>query len=196
MGNVTNIRREKLIEGVLQGKTPATAAKEAGYSDSYARVDVYRVLASPSVQERIQARIDEAQIDSDEVLGTLVSHMRADLADIFPDNEILQRARQQGVSHLIKKMKVRERFIPQGLGKEPQREVTTEIEIHDAQAAAKQLSNIIGFETFKRSLDTTDDPAQLGQALFKILKDVAERAQVDQPIALLPHDDDDWRGAS
>jgi hypothetical protein len=146
MGILASMRKEKLIEGVLQGKTPARAARDAGYSNSYARVDVYRALAHPDIRQRIEARIQEAQVDSDEVVGTLVSHMRADLADILPENEILQRARDAGFSHLIKKIRIRERFISQGPGKEPIREATTELELHDSQAAAKLLANLLAME--------------------------------------------------
>jgi hypothetical protein len=169
MGRLASIRREKLIEGVLQGKTPATAARDAGYSDSYARVDVYRALTHPDIRQRIEARIQEAQVDSDEVIGTLVSHMRADLADILPENEILQRAREAGFSHLIKKIRIRERFISQGPGNEPIREATTELELHDSQAAAKVLANLIAMENappeWKLSLTDEERATRIAELL-------------------------------
>jgi hypothetical protein len=56
----TSTRKEKLIEGVLRGKTPAKAARDAGYSESYSRVDVYKILAKASTQERIAARVHQA----------------------------------------------------------------------------------------------------------------------------------------
>jgi hypothetical protein len=45
-------RKEKLIEGVVRGKTPAKASKDAGYSKSYSRANVYRELAKASIRER------------------------------------------------------------------------------------------------------------------------------------------------
>lgn len=140
------LRQEKLIEGVLQGKSKRQAALDAGYAETTANVDVYAMLEKPWMKARIAERIAESQIDSNEIIGTLVSHMRADLADIYPDDEILQAAKAAGVSHLIKKIRRRERFIPNGSGREPDREVTTEIEVHDSQSAAKHLASVFGLE--------------------------------------------------
>lgn len=147
-----SVRKELLIEGVLQGKTPPKAAKAAGYSDSYSRVNVYRELAKASTQERIRERLQEAQVDTNEIIGTLVSHMRGDLADVIPDEEILKSAKERGVSHLIKELKVTRRTIPADVDEEGEEtfpevlETKYEIKLHDAQAAAKQLCNVFELE--------------------------------------------------
>jgi phage terminase small subunit len=164
-----SVRTEKLIEGVLQGKTPPEAAREAGFSESYARVDVYRTLANPSIQERIQARQTEAKVEANEIIGTLASHMRGDLTDLLPDeDEIRQRAKERGISHLIKKIKVKTRYIPNGPGKEPDKEVTHEFEMYSAQEAAKQLCAVFGLnkEAAKNPFDAAKD------ALATIMRDL------------------------
>lgn len=164
-----SVRTEKLIEGVLQGKTPPRAAKDAGFSDSYARVDVYRTLANPSIQDRIKERMAEAKVESNEIIGTLASHMRGDLTDLLPDDdEIRQRTKERGISHLIKKIKVKTRFIPNGEGKEPDKEVTHEFEMYSAQEAAKQLCAVFGLnkEAAKNPFDAARD------ALATIMRDL------------------------
>ncbi len=143
--NKPSVRLEKTIEGVLQGKSKRRAALDAGYAKSTASVDIYRLLEKPSVQARIRARIRDAELNTNEIIGTLVSHMRADLADICPDDPTLQAAKEAGVSHLIKKIRRKERFIPRE-GQEPEREVITEIEVHDSQSAAKHLIGVFGLE--------------------------------------------------
>lgn len=143
-----SVRLKKLIDGVAKGKTPPKAAKDAGFSESYARVDVYRTLANPSIQQRIAEKrvVLEAQADVErkEIIGTLAGHMRSDLADIDPDDELLSRAKESGVSHLIKKLRRKTRYYSNGPGKDPDKEVTYEFEMYSAQEAAKQLCAVFG----------------------------------------------------
>jgi len=44
-----SIRRQKPERGVLHSKPPVSASRAAGYSESFARVDVYRTLENPSI---------------------------------------------------------------------------------------------------------------------------------------------------
>ncbi len=41
------------------------------------------------------------------IIGVLISHMRGDIADFFPEDDLLQQAKNRGISHLIKKVKRR-----------------------------------------------------------------------------------------
>lgn len=79
-----------------------------------------------------------ADITAAEVIGTLVSQMRADIADIFPDNPVLRKASAAGVSHLIKKLKVTTR---------KNGDEHIEIELVDSNKAAVQLSKLMALET-------------------------------------------------
>jgi phage terminase small subunit len=150
----TSTRKERLIDDVARGKKPAQAAKDAGFSKSYSRVNVYRELAKTSIQERIAekraALSAQADVEAGEIIGALAGQMRGDLADIVPEDEILRQAKERGVSPLIKKLKTHTRFIPQkGHDKDGNplpsiREVTHEFELYSAQEAAKQLASIKG----------------------------------------------------
>jgi hypothetical protein len=129
-----SLREEKLIEGVLQGKSKRRAALDAGYSENTANVKVYAMLEKDRIQARIAERIKESQINTNEIIGTLVSHMRGDIADICPGDALLEQAKANGVSHLIKKIT----YDPAGGIKS--------VEIHDSQSAAKSLATIHGLE--------------------------------------------------
>jgi hypothetical protein len=180
-------RKDKLIEGVLRGKTPAKAARDAGFSESYARVNVYRELAKASVQERIAARQAEAKVETNEIIGTLASQMRADLADILPKDEIMQRAKEAGVSHLIKKLRIKTRFISNGPGKKPDKEVTHEIEMYSAQEAAKQLCSVFGLNK-KEGENPIDEQERVERAIETyITRTGASRAEaIKNLIPFLP----------
>src|SRR5688572_11557158 len=62
---------------------------------------------------------DAATLDIAEIIGTLVQYMRSDLADFFPDDPLLQRAKQLGISQNIKKLKRRSVLIGYDKGGNP-----------------------------------------------------------------------------
>lgn len=177
-------RRQKLEEGVLRGKTPASAARDAGYSESFARVDVYRTLANPSFQERLEKRRAEmmrrAQIHTDTIVGSLAEIATASLADVAPDNELLARAQELGTDHLIRKVKTTTRFISNGPDKEPDKEVTHEFEMYSRLEALNQLRDTFGMKQEPRP-NTFDETkrAEVERSIRRIM----DRDGVDQSAA-------------
>jgi len=168
-------RRAKFAENyIANGGNGTKAAEDAGFAPGHgATVEASRLLRNANVKAHIQARLDDARIKNNEILGTLASHMRADLADIFPENKILKAAKLSGHSHLIRKLKQRERWIPQEDGKPPIREVDTEIEIHDAKDAAKYLAKVRGMEQAPRENDA--DHARRKQSYADAIDRIHER---------------------
>jgi hypothetical protein len=159
-------RREKFVDNYLaNGGNGTKAAESAGYAPGAgAEVEASRLLRNAKVRAHIEARLNDARIKNNEILGTLASHMRGDLADIFPNNPILKAAKESGHSHLIRKLKQRERFIPQEKGKPPIREVDTEVELHDAHSAAKYLAKVRGLEQAPRENDADRNRRRQGYA--------------------------------
>jgi hypothetical protein len=137
MGRKPTIKQQKFTEGVLRHGNATRAAREAGYK--HPNKQGAQILVKLGIQERIQARLEDAKVQTNEVIGTLASHMRADMAEILPDNEVLQQAKERGLSHLIKKMKTTERYTKDG-----ERIITHEFEMYSAQEAAKQLCAVFG----------------------------------------------------
>jgi len=98
-------RENKMVDGfVANGGNATRAAVNAGYSPNRASQAAWNVLNRPAVQERISARIAQAQIEPAEAIGSLVSQMRADVTDCFgPDGAFsVDLARQNGLGHLLK----------------------------------------------------------------------------------------------
>jgi phage terminase small subunit len=137
-------KREMFIEHYISnGHNGKRAAEAAGYAKGHgAETEASRLLRNAEIQERVRARVAEAGVQTNEVIGTLVSHLRADLGDILPDNPIVKQAKAVGLSHLIRKVVVKEYF-----DKSKQAVVTeTSVELHNAQTAAKQLCAVMGLE--------------------------------------------------
>jgi len=137
-------RENKMVDGfVANGGNATRAAIDAGYSSNHASQAAWNVLNRPSVQERIHARIAQAQAEPDEALGSLVSQMRADVTDCFgPDGAFsVDLARQNGVGHLLKVSTT----IQRKAGPDGSLRTTgdaTKIEFLSPQTAALQLARI------------------------------------------------------
>jgi Terminase small subunit len=85
-----NTRQLKFVQGKLTGKSNARAAREAGYSESVARVAGRKLLGNPAVQakldtlmcnaglsdERLSAAIQGRDIDRVAQIGRIVPYLR------------------------------------------------------------------------------------------------------------------------
>jgi len=136
-------KQEKFADGVAAGKSAAAAARDAGYSPRSARQIASENLSKPDVQGRIAARISESGVDPREVIGTLASHMRADMTDFFDGDlpEVIGIAAQRGLGHLIKRIKIR-RWV-EGKGDNAKKVEEIDFEIARDNPAAVQLSKIL-----------------------------------------------------
>src|SRR5262249_34141220 len=93
---------------------------------------------------RIAARIAESDVDPREVIGTLASHMRADITDFFDGEylpELIGIAGQRRLGHLIKRIKIR-RWV-EGKGDDAKQVEEIDLEIARDNPAAVQLSKIL-----------------------------------------------------
>jgi phage terminase small subunit len=138
-------KQEMFVESYLaNGGNGVRAAEQAGYAggDNTLRAIASENLTKPNIRGRIRERVSEAQVEANEVIGTLASHMRADIGDVMPDNPVVRQAKAVGLSHLIRKVVVKEYF-----DKSKQAVVTeTTVELHNSQTAAKQLCAVMGLE--------------------------------------------------
>lgn len=124
------------VEHYLQTGNLTEASRLAGYegSDDYLTTIGRKNLANHTVKQRVVARIAEAGATSDEIIGTLVSHMRIDLSLAFEKGEcvMVDRLKDMGLGHWIKSV-TWTKYGPR-------------IEVHSSQSAATQLSKIRGLE--------------------------------------------------
>ncbi len=136
-------KQRVFIEEYLQCWNAAEAARRAGYSERTARIQASKLLTKTNIQEEIQKRISEKAMSADEVLLRLGDMARGDLGD-FVDIESmsyhlsLQKAKELGLTHLIKKVKQRTVITQKKDGDEEEQHYI-EIELHDSQAALEKL---------------------------------------------------------
>ena len=133
--------------GVATGGNATQAALRAGYSPNTAAEQGYENLRKPQIQEYIKARMMDAKVSTDEIVGTLVTKMRGDVSMLLNDQGEfdLALAKQRKLTHLIKRYKTKTRYIPVK-DSEPQKEITVELELYDSQMAAKHLCTVFGLE--------------------------------------------------
>ena len=175
-----SLKQKKFVEGVIQHGNASKAARDAGYSERSARVLACRNLKRPDIQAQIKSRIESAEIDTNEIIGTLVGHMRADIANLLADDGSLDLAGaiENGSTQMIKKLIIRKRPI-KGITDErgdPIEETTYDIVIHDSQLAAWRLARILHLEVKNRPPEArrpTDDE------LAHRMADLLERARAN-----------------
>jgi hypothetical protein len=141
--NKAYVRRKKVEDGVIKGKSEKEIAAELGMS----RDRVAQIKAEPEFQERIKARVEAAASLTDkEVIGTLAAQMRADITDLFTDENSFDigQIKEKKLGHLIRKIKVRREYDGHGEEREPVDII--ELELHNPQAAAIQLCKVLGIE--------------------------------------------------
>jgi phage terminase small subunit len=140
---------------MANGGNGTKAAEAAGYSagegGASAAVAASRLFRNDKVRGRIRELEEASHVSTSEVVGTLASHMRGDVTDALPEgDELRERLKAAGLSHLIKRLKVTTRYVSGGPGREPDKVVTHDIEFYDAQAAARTLGRYKGLEQAPR----------------------------------------------
>lgn len=130
------------------------AAINAGYEITHkdAAYTGIKLLEHPKIREAIQRRIKKRAMDADEIVARLSSEASADIGD-FVDIAIneetgeqtivldLKRAKEQGLTHLIKSIKPTKHGI--------------EFELHDAQRAKQLLARIYGMTDHRQNEQKT-----------------------------------------
>lgn len=187
------MKKEKIVKGKPGRKKPPTlkqevfaeqyvanggngtrAAQAAGYkgNENVLAVTAHENLRNPKIRGYIRDRLKGVKANADEVLFLLADHMRADIATfaecVKDDGELdLAKAKEIGASHLVKKLKIRSFRDKDGnLNK------TTEIEIHDSQAAARTLAEIHGLKQQPRQNE--DDAAKVSREIARLVSEGME----------------------
>lgn len=99
---------KQVIKNMLSGMTLREAGLAAGYSENYMKGGVYQYGTADYIKTQVARRMTDARskagIHTDAIVGSLVEIMQASPADILPDHPILQKAKENQVDHLIKKI--------------------------------------------------------------------------------------------
>lgn len=131
-------KQQKFIEQYFaNGFNASKAALDAGYKTRQSGAEN---LSNPVIKAEIDRIFEDSAMPAGEILALLTAHARGDLGDFLDDNGSidLKKAREQGKTRLIKKIKrtVTTYTDEQGNGKES---FTDEIELHSPQFALQLL---------------------------------------------------------
>lgn len=127
---MTNKQRV-FIEEYLRCWNATEAARRAGYSEKTARAIGSENLTKPDIIEEIKRRVDEKQMSADEALQGIADIARGDMGEFLDIGSMafqvdLDKAKEKGLTHLIKKVKMRTTTT---LSKEGVETETSDIEI-------------------------------------------------------------------
>lgn len=131
----------------------AQAAKVFGVPESTARKWLKTPYLSKYLAQKQEILESASTITQHEVIAMLVSHARADVAEVLPDIPIVKKARKAGVSHLIKEIEVRT-TTKKAVDGSPVVEETVKLKLHDAQKSLGLLADMLGLKTRADELET------------------------------------------
>jgi hypothetical protein len=164
-GNLT-AKEEAFALALAQSGDRRRAAMAAGYAESSAGMMAARMMACEAVRSRVEelrAEITrDAPVEMAEAVRLLGGHLRADLADIFPDEPLLQEAKRRGVSRYIKTFK-------RSPGKYGDR---IEVQMHDWIASLNLLRELLGWQPSPGATRSSEDFAEVAQQTYQQLSKV------------------------
>lgn len=98
------VKQNKLIEGILEGKTGSQAAKDAGYGVADQRVP-FKLIPADEMRRRFQEIAHAKGLTLDRVVGKIAEHLEAKANQTLngkevtvsdaPDNRVQQKAIEQ-----------------------------------------------------------------------------------------------------
>lgn len=136
--------------------TRAWMATHPKSSYNAARVSASEWLTKPNIKAAIQDKLEQMHMSADEALALLAEHARGDIGEFLDISSVgfsldLEEAQKKGITRLIKKI---EQKVVTINGKQEDKEIiTTRIELHDPQAAARDVLKIHG--KFTEHVDVT-----------------------------------------
>lgn len=167
-------KRKRLVEEMAKAPTESLSklARKAGFSESSARVDVYRLVKTPAFTAALRKRQARAlahhEVTPEEVIGSAAFNMRTSIDDVL-DKEgrfDVKKARRTGAIDVIKKIEIIEDVdIESGI-----KTIKTKVELESPAAARKELANYIGVERFG------DNSGQILETFKRICNRIVEEA--------------------
>lgn len=136
---VITIKQRAFIQEYLKDRNATRAAMRTGYSERTAYSQGSRLLKNAEILEEMERIIIERTMPKEDVLTRLSDQARGDIGDFleFDGRDIglsLSKAKELGLTHLIKKVKQRT-TITAGGGEE----TVLELELYDAQGALELI---------------------------------------------------------
>jgi hypothetical protein len=171
---LTNKQR-LFIDYYLQSFNASDAARKAGYSEKTAGVIGHENLTKPEIQAEIQTRLSDVHMSAEEALKLLADIARGDMARMMDISSVgfsldMQRARELGITKLIKRVKQKTTTFIAKKESEEDREVTElEVELYDALGAIRDVLKVHG-----KFVDKMEVGGQNGVPLEIVIRKASE----------------------
>jgi phage terminase small subunit len=144
-----NYKQTVFVTEYLKDFNATQAAIRAGYSENAARAISSKLLTKADIKSTIEHEIAERSMHPSEILVRFAEHARGDIGTFADDDGHITL--KDKPTRLIKKLKTTRRT-----SKDGEDFITTEIELHDPQAALSQLSRMAGMFNDKTTNLTVD----------------------------------------
>ena len=164
-------RQKKFIAEYVRCLNASEAARLAGYAESGAAVRGHELVRNRKIAALIQDEFDKQSMSAEEVIARLAAQARSDIGDFFGDDGTvyidMRRAKELGISHLIKKFKQTTVMSTDkdGDGKETH---IFEFELHDPQKALVHLGKTMAMFIDKKDVNHS------GHVKHTILSDMTD----------------------
>jgi phage terminase small subunit len=148
----------------------------------------HSIIARPEIKLLIEQRQADlaatTMFGASEVVALLINQARSDIADLMPNEPILQDARKNGLSRQVKKIKIKEtvRRVQSEESEGEEEEVidrNIELEMYSSQEALKTLVRIFGVDS--------QDELERGRTAIKMYCEMKDCTPDVAIIALAPH---------
>ena len=177
-------KQQIFVDEYLKCWNASESARLAGYSAKTAYSIGWELLRKPEIKAEIDKRLDEAHMSADEALKLTSDIARGDMAQLMDISSVgfnldMKRAKELGLTRLIKKVKQKTTTYLAKKESEEDREVTElEVELYDAQAAARDVLKLHG--RFTDRVDVTTD----GKAITEVpIESIANRVALLMELA-------------
>ena len=161
-------KQSVFIDEYLVDLNATQAALRAGYSKKTAYSQGARLLKDVEIQRIVNDRLSKRAMPAEEVLQLLTEHARGDMGEFLDIESMsfrvsLQKAKDLGITHLIKKVKERTVMTSNGNGEETETH-TFELELYDAKSALDTLAKYHGL-----LVDRTDITSGGGPIVLRVI---------------------------
>lgn len=160
-------RVKQVIKLMDEGMSLMEAGLAAGFSEKHMRSQIYKPATGGEssanyIKQQVARRSanarERAPVHTDTIVGSLVEIMQASPADVLPDHPVLQKAKENGVAHLIRKIIITPMRVGTRSRKNVNGSVTTspvireriDLEMYDRLNAIAQLRDNYGMKSEPR----------------------------------------------
>ena len=168
-------KQQLFVDEYLKCWNAAESARRAGYSVKSAYAIGWELLRKPEISDEITARLDEAHMSANEALKLTADIARGDMAQVMDISSVgfsldMAKAKELGLTKLIKKVRQKTTTYIAKNESDEDREVTElEVELYDAQSAARDVLKVHG--KFTDKVDITSKGEKLENVIRIVVHD-------------------------